>query len=191
MNDPVSWAYRIILLIILAAIAVLAWLHFKPVPQPVGAPTIAKQAPQLAGVQTETIKPPSVVVFKQTAKKKLFLPQPVQDDPHQHVLASSRIPANLHPQTITTTIDDTTGKPSTYVTVEPLPWLAVKYTGSARIDYGYRGADRIWRLSGHQDMIQVKAWAGGISASIDSDGQHFIGLGAGCNWDHSISECWP
>lgn len=179
---PVAWAYRIIGIILVAAIALLLWLHFKPNQQPVNAPAIAKTAPQLAHVSTETIKPPSVTVFVSAAKKKLPLPAQVQADTHQHVLASSQISADLHPQNVTTVIDDQTGKTVTYTTREPLPWLAAKQTGEARIDYGWKGGTAIARLSIREDLLEVKALYAGVNATLDSDGQFFIGAGVGIKW---------
>lgn len=171
---------------IAALIAAALWWNFKPSPAPVGTPAVAQSAPQLAHVATESIKPPSVAVYAPAAKKNLSLPAVVQSDRHQHVLASSRLAADRHPQTVTTTIDDTTGQTTTYVTREPLPWIAAEQTGEVRIDYGYKfeglRAVRIARLSVREDLLQVKALDAGVRASLDSDGQVFVGVGVGWQW---------
>ncbi len=169
-------------LAIVALVAALLWWHFKPTQQPVGTPAIAQSAPQLAHVATEAIKPPSVVVYAPVAKKKVPLPMQVQADTHQYVLASSRVPFGLHPQNVTTVIDDQTGKSTTYVTREPLPWIAVQQTGEARIDYGWKGGSAVARLSMREDLLEVKALYLGINATLDSDGQYFIGAGVGYKW---------
>lgn len=182
LTDLLSANLIYIKLGVVAIVVVLAWLHFKPQQKPVGEAATAQSAPQLAHVATEQIKPPGVTVYKPEAKKKLNLPASIQGNPAQHVVASSRINANLNPQTVTTVIDDKTGETITLVTREPLPWLAAEQTGEARIDYGWKGGRNITRLSLTEDMFQIKALHAGLQASLDSDGQYFVGAGIGWKW---------
>lgn len=182
MSDPVSLAYRVIGTTILAAIAVALWLHFKPNTKSVGSPTIAQEAPQLAHIATESIKLPSVRVFKSEAKKKVPLPVEIQNNQDLHVIASSKVPINLNPQNVTSVINEKTGEVTTFITREPLPWLRAEQTGEARIDYGWKGARSVARLSAREDLLQVKALHAGVDATLDSDGQYFVGFGVGYRW---------
>lgn len=145
--------------------------------------TTSQPAPQVAAVPTQKIKPKAVKVYAPKAKQKLELPPEIQNDPNLYVLQSSRLPANAHPATLTTIFDEKSGEVQTYVRHEPLPWFATESTGEARIDYGIKAiTGTVARLTVRQDLLQVKALHAGLSASLDGDGQAFIGIGVGWRW---------
>lgn len=163
--------------------AILLWYEMKPAPAPVNDWTPAKTAPQIAAVPKVDINPPKVKVYAPAAKKRLNLPAAVQQDPHTHVLTATRVPADDHPQTVTTLIDDQTGAETTLVRREPLPWLAAEQRGELRLDYGTKGGvRRVGRLTFQEDLLQMKAVHAGVNATLDTDGEYFIGGGVAYKW---------
>lgn len=169
----------------LAVISLLAfaWGYFRDPPAPVDTTVLAKPAPELKHAPRQDIAPPKVAVYTPPAKKKLGLPTSVQDDPNKYVLDSAKLPSDTHPHTVTTVIDAKTGDVQTYDRRDPLPLLAAEQTGELRLDYGIKnGFIKVARLSLREDLLQVKAFHAGINASLDADGQYFIGVGVGWRW---------
>jgi hypothetical protein len=167
----------------LAGSALFGWNYFSPPPVPVAQWAQAKEAPQLKGVVKQNLITQKVAVYAPAAKQKLNLPANIQNDASQYVLSSSRLPKDTHPATVTTVLDESTGEVQTYIRREPLPWLAPEQTGELRIDVGYKnGMTRAGRLTFREDLLQVKALHAGLNASIDTDGQYFVGAGVGYRW---------
>ena len=163
--------------------AFLVWHYAKPQSAPVGTWTVAKPAPELARVPTQTLQCKPVVVYSQAAKSKLNLPSTVQADTGQYVLNAAQVPAALRPQTMTTMLDERTGKSVVLVKSDPYPWIAAENTRELRLDYGFkRGFDRVGRLSFTDDLLQVKGVHLGGSISADTDGSLFIGGGLSYRW---------
>lgn len=172
-----------IILLAIGAGAVGGWYFTDRVPAPTEKWTPAQPAHQVASIPKQTIKPPAVKVYAPKAKQKLDLPDEIQSNPNLYVLQSTRLPNDTHPSTITTLIDQQTGEVQTFVRREPLPWFAAQPTGEARIDVGIKKtAGTVARLSIHEDLIQIKALHAGINASLDSDGELFIGAGIAYKW---------
>ena len=162
---------------------VVAWWYFTPESAPIGKTVIATSAPELKKIQRQNIKPPKVQVYGPSSKAKLNLPIGIQDDPSKYVLGSVKLPNDTHPHTITTVIDEKTGEVQTFERRDPLPWLAAEQRGELRIDAGIKnGLTRTARLSLREDLLQVKALHAGINASLDADGQYFVGVGVGWKW---------
>lgn len=190
MNLPSSIPYRTLAVAAIAILAIIGWFWFKPSPPPVGEHVPARIAPQVKGIPKVDLKVPKVKVYASIAKAKLKLPAADVANPDIHVIESSRIEPDIHPQTITTLIDAGTGETTTLIRREPDPWLAIKNTGEIRIDYGYRnsmnttqpGGIYLARMTFREDLLQIKMFYAGVNASLDSDGQHFIGVGVGYRW---------
>ena len=143
----------------------------------------AQPSPQVETTPKQEIHPPAVKVYAPPAKQKLQLPDEIQSDPNLYVLQSTRLPNDTHPATVTTVIDASTGEVQTYVRREPLPWFAFEHTGEARIDVGVKSvAGTVGRLTVREDLLQVKALHAGINASLDTDGEIFVGVGVGYRW---------
>jgi hypothetical protein len=154
---------------------------------PIGEAVVAKTAPELRGIGTETVPCVNVQAYKAPAKKALSLPAAVQDAPRQVVTSSSRLTADIRPHLITSVLDLDTGQTKTYDQRLELPWLASDTSGEAGISYGQRGSDRIVRLEVRQSLADIKAVRIGAVASFDqpvgggrSDG--YIGVGAWYRW---------
>ena len=187
MNLPLSIPYHTIAYIAILAIA--GCFYFKPTPAPIGEHVAAKVAPQVKLIPKIEIKPPKVKVYASISKAKLKLPAAELANPDIHVLESSRVAPDLHPQTVTTLIDAGTGETHTLIRREPDPWLAARNTGEIRIDYGYKfgstsgaGFNKVARLTIREDLLQIKALYAGVNAALDSDGQGFVGVGVGYMW---------
>lgn len=174
---PYIWLFAC--LVILA----LVWWYFTPRPAPVGSTVVAQKAPELKNVPRQNIAPPKVPVYEPPAKAKLDLPADIQDDPNKYVLGSVKLPNDTHPHTVTTVIDATTGEVQTFDRRDPLPWFKPEQNGEVRIDYGIKsGMAKVARLTFREDLFQVKALHAGIHATLDTDGQYFIGGGVGWRW---------
>lgn len=159
------------------------WYVATPTPAPVNQWQASTPSPQLEKVPQEAIKPPQVIVYKKAAKKALDLPPAIQADDNQHVLQSTSLPIDDHPQTCTTIIDEKTGKSETLVRNEPLPWFAVEQHGSIGIGYGITsGLMQGFALNGHEDFFQVKALHFGVDGSVFTGGAYFAGLGMAYHW---------
>lgn len=162
----------------------LLWYFRTTPPAPVGVHVPAKVAPQVATLpKVSTPAPKGIKTYPQIAKKTLKLDPAIIADDSIHVIESTRVSADDHAHTVTVLVNTKTGETTTLDRREPLPWLAFKKTGEAKIDYGIRhGVDRVVRLSIRQDLLQVKALYAGVSVSLDSDGQYFAGAGVGYRW---------
>ena len=172
------------LLLAVGLVAVIAlYFYMKPAPMPPGVHVEATPAPEVSKVPTERVEiAPPIQVYKPTAKAKLNLPKPVQQDAAQHVIASSKTVNDERQHTITTVIDAKTGNTTTYDRVDPLPWIAVNTKSEVGLYYGYRGGEQVVRLQGKQELLQVKALHLGAIATADSDGETFVGAGLWARW---------
>ena len=172
------------LLLAVGLVAVIAlYFYMKPAPMPPGVHVESTPAPEVANVPTERVEiAPPIQVYKPAAKKKLKLPEPVQQDAAQHVIASSKTANDERQHTITTVIDANTGNATTYDRVDPLPWIAVNTKSEVGLYYGYRGGEQVVRLQGKQELLQVKALHLGAIATADSDGETFVGAGLWARW---------
>lgn len=171
------------LALFVAISATALYFHFMPTPMPPGIHMPATPAPELKREKTVPAQVAGPIqVYKPAAKKKLKLPAQIQDDPEQHVVASTRTPNDEREHTVTTVLDTSTGKFETYDRAEPLPWAAVATKTQVGMFYGYRGDEPVVRLQAQQELLQIKAVRLGATATLDSDGEAFVGVGAWARW---------
>lgn len=140
-------------------------------------------APEVAQIEKEEIKPTTLKVYKTKAKDKLPIPQDIKRDENEHVLIASKIKNDGHDHTVITVVNDKTGEATTIDHKNPLPWLAVERKRELRLEYGYKNnisPVSVFRLTYRADFIQSKMFHAGISTSLDSDLEYFIG--AGISW---------
>jgi hypothetical protein len=162
--------------------AVIWWVA-TPKPAPVDQWQPAKQSSQVVAVPHETLTCKPVVVYAQPAKQKLDMPPAIQAEKDKYVLSSSNVTPDLHPQTLTTIYDSTTGQTDILVRRDPYPWLATEQTGEVWVGYGVKnGGSRIGLLSITEELLQVKALHFGVAGSVSTDGSIFAGVGAGYRW---------
>lgn len=176
-------------ILILAGLA--AWQAWGPVKPSGTASVIATEAPAVryAPKASVTIKAP-VKVYRGESKANLKLPAPVIADEHKEVLAASQVKSDLHPQTISTVVDTETGAVTTYTKIDPYPWLGIENRGSIGLAYGYKysrviGAHApgpVGRLTVDYDLIRIKAFTVGGTATADSDSTAFAGVQLKYQW---------
>lgn len=171
---------------VVIAFAVGLYFAFKPEPAPTNEHLIAKDAPQ---VSRETTVPVAVAaplkVYRPEVKRKLKLPDTVQANPQQHVLASSRTAADERPHTVTTVIDAATGEATTFDRAEPLPWLGVSTKTEIGAFYGVKNGVPAFRVQAQQELLRVKALHLGAVASADmqrGDVDTYVGVGVWARW---------
>jgi len=160
--------------IVAAALAIRYWYKYLDAPpefllEPVNVTVPAQPAPDVVKKSTvaKPIKAKTVKVYPAAVKDNLKLPQHVLDDPELDVLASSQVPADNHPRTITTVFDRETGQSETYVKRDSLPWFDDRKSGSAGIYALYGNTGPFARLQVRQELFQVKALHFGAMATID------------------------
>jgi hypothetical protein len=178
------------ILILMGICALLAWVlgvllrpAFAPAPQPVP----AQVAPEVINAPTVDIKPPKVRVYAPKVTHELVGKGIVPKGTIDPVLASSRIEASERATTVTTVISEATGEARTYTAPAPLPWIATSSRGHVALDAGLktRGlniGEPVVRLSVRQEVLQVKALHFGVAASIDTQGDAFVGAGVSYRW---------
>jgi len=167
-----------ILLAIIAFMGFKLWQHDSAT-SPVGIYGPATQAPEVKLIPKVTTHPKAVKVYAHVAVAHLKLPDSMKN---QEVLEATQVKADTRPQTIVTTLNPDTGEVTTIVRRDPYPWMAAEQTGEVRISYGFRGIARIARMTASEDLLQIKGINLGVVASLDSDGQHFLGAGVSYRW---------
>lgn len=176
--------------LVLVLIGAFAWIIYRPAPAPtVDVAVKTDPAPAVAKIEkVVTPVPKGVRTYKPVAKTKLKLPAPVIADDKQQVVAATTVKDTGRPQTVTAVINSDTGQVETYVKQEPLPWIDFRQRGQARFAVGYkwdprtRVPQRVGRLMVEHDFVQVKALSAGLVATIDTDGETFVGAGVSYRW---------
>lgn len=174
--------------LLFAAIAFMAWEYTKPAPA--GGPSvIATEAPAVKGAPRKkvAVKAP-VEIIGGDAKKNTNLPESIQKDDNEQVVASSQNKANLRPTTTTTVLNVETGKFDTFVKTDSYPWLAYEPRGSIGLAYGFKyshvmhASQTVGRLQADYELVRVKAFKLGLTGSVDSDSTAFVGVGVKYQW---------
>lgn len=161
-------------------------LNTKPVG---GASTPAVEAPAVRNAPRVpvSIKAP-VVTLQGDSKARLKLPEAVIADKNEQVIAASQVKGDLHPQTVSTVIDTETGKVTSFTKIDPYPWFAVETRGNVGVAYGYKfrsllpEAHAVTRLQLGYDVVRVKALTVGVTATVDTDRDAFVGVGVKYQW---------
>lgn len=189
----IKTSLRYLLVVVLVATACILWFqHLQqqtPVPD-VGIHVIATPAKEVKAIpkHSQPLKNGSVRVYESRAKDKLDLPGVIIDDPFKHVLESTQVKADDHPQTITTVIDSETGESQTFVRRDPLPWIAWDNKGEIGLYAGIKNGQPTTRLEAKQGIFQVKALHFGVIGTVDQpmsgplQPDYFIGAGAWYRW---------
>lgn len=156
-------------------------------PAPVAQPEVAQVAPEVRKAPTTTIKPPQVRVYTPKVTQELVGRGIVPKGTIEPVLASSRIAASERPTTVTTVISEETGEVQTFTAPAPLPWIATSSRGHVALDTGFKARgmnmpEPVVRLSARQELLQVKGLHFGVAASIDTQGDAFVGAGVSYRW---------
>lgn len=179
-------ARMLIVLAVIIAIGMGLYFYFKPEPAPTNVIMPAKPAPQVANETTvPVVAKTSLKVYRPEVKRKLKLPDAVQNNPEQYVVASSRTAPDERPHTITTVLDTSTGEFATLDRAEPLPWIAVSTKTEVGAFYGIKNGQPAFRVQAQQELLRVKAVHLGAVASADMVGGEvdtFVGVGVWAKW---------
>jgi hypothetical protein len=155
------------------------------IPTPV---VIAKVAPQIKSTEKvevvlETPKK-TIRVYPSGSKAKVKLPPEAIENANIKLTDSTIIKSSESPVQVSQVLDISTGETETYVQEVPKPWLAFENRGAASLDYGFkRGATNpVLRLNVRENLVQLKGVHLGLSGSIHSDGDYFVGVGGEYKW---------
>jgi hypothetical protein len=180
-----------ILAVLLLVIAVAgSAIYDRLTDRPVGSEsTLATPAPAIRKAPTAkvAIKAP-VTAYQGKTKAKLKLPDAVQKDDRQQVIAASQVKADPRPQTISTVVNTETGEVQQFVKTDPYPWFAIEARGMVGIAHGFKfkaalpAAERVTRLQVAYDVVRVKALTVGIAGTVDTDRDAFVGVGVKYQW---------
>lgn len=189
MTEKANWRNEAIASAVVAALLLCLW-WFWPAPKPpVGETKPAEIAKEAKKAKTAAVTPKRLSVYPQYLKADLTLPAGSLGNINEYVVSTSRVSADDHPHTITTTVDIETGEVKTFDRRDPLPWLAVRPSGAVGIYYGLKNGEQAARLQARQNLLQVKAVHIGGLVSVDQsignmDGQTdwFAGVGAEYRW---------
>lgn len=166
--------------------ALLAWWWWPTqMPRETGVSARLPTAEKVVGdVEIIDFKPKKPIrSYAPKAKVNLNLPATVQQDPDQHVLATGRLDAEERTYTLSAVADEKTGDSQVYARPEPLPLFTLSRHGALGVAYGVKpGAGQVSRLYGRQDLFRVKAFAAGVQANVDSDGDKFAGINFEWRW---------
>lgn len=190
-NSVLAWLPLTALLAVLVLAGFSLWpLVFTGVNPPVGAHVPAIPAPAVARVETVAtpIKTGTVQAYKPAAKKALKLPDSIQFDSKQSVVAASTVTPSAHAYTLTTLVDTETGEIQTLQRREPLPWLARDASGRLDLLLGVTDEGPVARLSVQQNLLQIKALRLGVAAALTQhlggtpETDWLVGLNLGTSW---------
>jgi len=171
--------------------SVIGWLRPDENNAPVGVYVPAKVSKQISNVpKVDLMFKKPIKVYAPAAKKKLKLPDPIQQDDNQQVIASSQVKNDDHPHTITTIINKETGESETIVRTDPLPWIDFDKRGSVGMYYGFKDSQAAVRLQIQQDIVDIKSIRVGAIASVDQytssptqrPADWYIGVGLRYSW---------
>jgi hypothetical protein len=123
-----------------------------------------------------------VYVHPPKVKAALNLPAKVVTDPAKVVTATGKLSAEQRPYTLTAVLDTGTGHSEIFARPDPRPWFGFEQHGGASLAYGYKTGTPVIRLAAHHDFIRLGALHAGISATLDTDGDWFTGLGVRYAW---------
>lgn len=164
--------------------AFMVIIAYRP-PSEVSVP--AKDAPEVKRAPTATVQPKKgVKVFAGDTKAKLKLPPDALSNPAEHVISATRVPGSDRPQTITTTVNTDTGESRSFVKTDPYPWFAWEPRGGVRLSLGAKIRDgrveQVVRMGVNYDALRIKALTAGVTGTVDSDGDAFVGVGVAYRW---------
>jgi hypothetical protein len=136
-------------------------------------------------VDTPLLSPRKTVrTYGAAAKGLITLPKTVAEDDNKLVTDSVQLQPSEKRQVVTQVLDIGTGETVSYTHTLPDPWLALEDRGAISLDYGFkRGSTTpVGRINLRQDFLQVKSLHVGVTGSMYSDGDYFVGVGGSYRW---------
>lgn len=179
---PQAW------LLLATLLSALYFYSTAPSKQTSSQPQLALESSQVINetkqeVALETPKK-TIKVYKDSIKGSLSLPKAAISNANIKLTDSSVIKGSERDTQVNQVLDISTGETQTYVTELPTPWFSFESKGAASMDYGYkRGSTQaVGRLNVRQDLVQIKEIHLGISGSVYTDGDYFVGVGGEYRW---------
>lgn len=159
-----------------------------PTPAPVGFPQVAQVNPEVKDEPKQDVElatpKHTVKAYGAAAKNLIALPDSVLADPLMAVTESSLISSSEKRQVLSSVLDTRTGETIHYVSRADDPWFAPENRGQLTFDYGYKAnaSQPVARANLRYDFLQTKAIHWGVSSSLYSDGDYFLGVGGSFRW---------
>lgn len=187
------WNVKTIAGLALAFCGVVALLAYLSWPKPTDPVTpIAEQATQLPDpipAPTITIPEapgkPALIAKPKTpeARKRTKLPPAIFDQPETYLMAVGALQSeDDRSYTISSVLDRRTGETTVHAVADPLPWFDFRTKGNAGVYYGIKDGNAVLRGVVNQEAFRIKRITAGAHATLDSDGEYFIGIGAQYKW---------
>lgn len=154
------------------AIFALAWWYFTPPPAPAGQWVAPKKDARLKGLGSHTVPASGVVVIDDSAKDQLDLPDPVKQDPKQHVTAAVIIRPDERPQSVVSIFDEATSQTNMLTQRMDYPLLATEQRGRFGLGGGFKSGQRIGHLYLGETLVQIKGWHVGGAIHLFTDRDH-------------------
>ena len=154
MQTVTSHAIALVLGMLLVAGGCL-YLKYRPSLDSV----LAKPAAELAKEKPTLLTCKPVLVYRDKVETKLGLPTIVTGDPNKHVTASTKVPGDEYPHTVTSVYDQNTGATDMFVRKDKLPWLATnnRYEiGFSWLPLTSNGGEAITKIDGRAEVLQIK-----------------------------------
>jgi hypothetical protein len=164
----------IIGVLLCSGVAVL--IKYRP-----SAPAVATpQAPELAKETPKVLECEKVVIYRDAVTKKLG----IEAKRGEHVVASSKLPGDSHPHTVSALYSEETGVTRLLDRQDPLPWLAFNRHGAMGVAYGVKdeASGFVTRLYGRLDLMQIKMLHAGLLGDVDNAGGWYGGAFAEMRW---------
>ena len=155
---------------------------------PTSIPSVAlasKPVVNVAKVEVALESPKKTLkVYPQSIKRKLKIPTEAIHNANIVLTDSSVIQGTERDTQVNQVLDVSTGETTTYVTPLPSPWFRLENRGAASLDYGFKrnATEPVARLNVRQDVLQIKQLHLGVSGSVYSDGDYFVGIGGEYRW---------
>lgn len=144
-------------------------------------PTLKKEAKVDTPLKTPAT---TVKTYSSGSKGLIKLPPEVIGDDNKFLTSSSVVPSTEKRQVVSTVLDVTTGETEAYVASQASPWFALENRGQVTLDYGYKrnNSSPVSRLNVRQDLVEIKGIHLGVTGSVFSDGDYFVGVGGSYRW---------
>jgi len=195
LNNPqdTPWLPKLPTGLLILALCLMTAFTFNrctstPQSQTSSPPKLALETPQVTHETKQEVPlatpQKTIKVYKDSIKSSLSLPKAAVHNANIKLTDSSVIKRSERDTQVNQVLDISTGETQTYVTELSSPWFAFESKGAASVDYGFkRGSTQaVGRLNVRQNLVQVKDVHLGVSGSVYTDGDYFIGLGGEYRW---------
>lgn len=161
---------------VLICSGIMAWVKYRS-----SAPSVATtQAPELAKEKTSILKCKDVVVYRDAVAEKLG----IEAKKGEHVVASSKLPGDSHPRTVSALYNDETGATRLFERRDPLLWFDFNNHFGIGVSggMGTEHTSVVGRLDGYWQPLKIKAATLRLTGDITTDGKLSAWGRVGLDW---------